>query len=292
MLNKKAVCVVCSFIIMISSGLLVCWLAFSQTYGNTSYYDRILKESGYYAAESTKIESSLQEKAHTYGMPADVVANAVTSDDVKEATGKLINKYTEFMQGKIQRITIRDVSDKTIDRLCTRLQKYAVKNGADNASVSNTILDYTKSCRSEFLSLIMPLPYFKTLLTYARSYMPCFNMFSFICGVLLGVSAILLIAINRKKEFAAFLYIMYGTISGGALTAIATLFVLAKKYFYTARFSDEYLRNTLGNIISGFFSTAFVFGTVLCMASIIVSLAANTIHSKKRVNQEKVQNDI
>lgn len=218
---KRAICLISSFVLTISLGILIANNIVENKLLNKKYIESKLEESEFHEQISREVKSAFEEYIYQSGLPKDTIEGLFTDAMIKRDVSSLVNCVYEGSKITVSEAKVRDNLDKKI-----------------NAYISSTGQMLTAEGRANierFKNLIVN-QYKKSINISSNGYMKVHKLVSQVqilsdeVGVmpwlLLGICLFLIIFLNRNNLLRAMNYVSISILSLGIVLKICVFIVL------------------------------------------------------------------
>ena len=218
---KRAICLISSFVLTISLGILIANNIVENKLFNKKYIESKLEESEFHEQISREVKSAFEEYIYQSGLPKDTIEGLFTDAMIKRDVSSLVNCVYEGSKITVSEAKVRDNLDKKI-----------------NAYISSTGQMLTAEGRANierFKNLIVN-QYKKSINISSNGYMKVHKLVSQVqilsdeVGVmpwlLLGICLFLIIFLNRNNLLRAMNYVSISILSLGIVLKLCVCIVL------------------------------------------------------------------
>lgn len=218
---KRAICLISSFVLTISLGILIANNIVENKLLNKKYIESKLEESEFHEQISREVKSAFEEYIYQSGLPKDTIEGLFTDAMIKRDVSSLVNCVYEGSKITVSEAKVRDNLDKKI-----------------NAYISSTGQMLTAEGRANierFKNLIVN-QYKKSINISSNGYMKVHKLVSQVqilsdeVGVmpwlLLGICLFLIIFLNRNNLLRAMNYVSISILSLGIVLKLCVCIVL------------------------------------------------------------------
>ena len=218
---KRAICLISSFVLTISLGILIANNIVENKLLNKKYIESKLEESEFHEQISREVKSAFEEYIYQSGLPKDTIEGLFTDAMIKRDVSSLVNCVYEGSKITVSEAKVRDNLDKKI-----------------NAYISSTGQMLTAEGRANierFKNLIVN-QYKKSINISSNGYMKVHKLVSQVqilsdeVGVmpwlLLGICLFLIIFLNRNNLLRAMNYVSISILSLGIVLKLCVFIVL------------------------------------------------------------------
>ena len=218
---KRAICLISSFVLTISLGILIANNIVENKLLNKKYIESKLEESEFHEQISREVKSAFEEYIYQSGLPKDTIEGLFTDAMIKRDVSSLVNCVYEGSKITVSEAKVRDNLDKKINAYISSTGQLLTAEGRANIE--------------RFKNLIVN-QYKKSINISSNGYMKVHKLVSQVqilsdeVGVmpwlLLGICLFLIIFLNRNNLLRAMNYVSISILSLGIVLKICVFIVL------------------------------------------------------------------
>lgn len=218
---KKVICLISSFVLMISLGILIANNIVEDKLLNKKYIESKLEESEFHEQISREVKSAFEEYIYQSGLPKETIEGLFTEAMIKRDVSSLVNCVYEGSKITVSDAKVRDNLDKKINEYISSTGQMLTAEGRANIErFKNLIVNqYKKSINisSNGYMKVHKLVHEIQILSDEVGIMP---------WLLLGICLFLIIALNRNNLLRAINYISISILSLGILLKLCVAIVM------------------------------------------------------------------
>ena len=218
---KKVICLISSFVLMISLGILIANNIVEDKLLNKKYIESKLEESEFHEQISREVKSAFEEYIYQSGLPKETIEGLFTEAMIKRDVSSLVNCVYEGSKITVSDAKVRDNLDKKINEYISSTGQMLTAEGRANIErFKNLIVNqYKKSINisSNGYMKVHKLVHEIQILSDEVGIMP---------WLLLGICLFLIIALNRNNLLRAINYISIAILSLGILLKLCVAIVM------------------------------------------------------------------
>ncbi len=218
---KKVICLISSFVLMISLGILIANNIVENKLLNKNYIESKLEESEFHEQISREVKSAFEEYIYQSGLPKETIDGLFTEAMIKRDVSSLVNCVYEGSKITVSDVKVRDNLDKKINEYVSSTGQMLTAEGRANIErFKNLIVNqYKKSINisSNGYMKVHKLVHEIQILSDEVGIMP---------WLLLGICLFLIIALNRNNLLRAINYISISVLSLGIVLKLCVAIVL------------------------------------------------------------------
>lgn len=218
---KKVICLISSFVLMISLGILIANNIVEDKLLNKKYIESKLEESEFHEQISREVKSAFEEYIYQSGLPKETIEGLFTEAMIKRDVSSLVNCVYEGSKITVSDAKVRDNLDKKINEYISSTGQMLTAEGRANIErFKNLIVNqYKKSINisSKGYMKVHKLVHEIQILSDEVGIMP---------WLLLGICLFLIIALNRNNLLRAINYISIAILSLGILLKLCVAIVM------------------------------------------------------------------
>ena len=209
---KKVICLISSFVLMISLGILVANNIVEDKLLNKKYIESKLEESEFHEQISREVKSAFEEYIYQSGLPKETIEGLFTEAMIKRDVSSLVNCVYEGSKITVSDAKVRENLDKKINEYISSTGQMLTAEGRANIErFKNLIVNqYKKSIK------VHKLVHEIQILSDEVGIMP---------WLLLGICLFLIIALNRNNLLRAINYISISILSLGIVLKLCVAIV-------------------------------------------------------------------
>lgn len=218
---KKVICLISSFVLMISLGILVANNIVEDKLLNKKYIEFKLEESEFHEQISREVKSAFEEYIYQSGLPKETIEGLFTEAMIKRDVSSLVNCVYEGSKITVSDAKVRENLDKKINEYISSTGQMLTAEGRANIErFKNLIVNqYKKSINisSNGYMKVHKLVHEIQILSDEVGIMP---------WLLLGICLFLIIALNRNNLLRAMNYISISILSLGIVLKLCVAIVM------------------------------------------------------------------
>lgn len=218
---KRAICLISSFVLTISLGILIANNIVENKLLNKKYIESKLEESEFHEQISREVKSAFEEYIYQSGLPKDTIEGLFTDAMIKRDVSSLVNCVYEGSKITVSEAKVRENLDKKInDYISSTGQLLTAEGRANIERFKNLIVNqYKKSINisSNGYMKVHKLVSQVQILSDEVGVMP---------WLLLGICLFLIIFLNRNNLLRAMNYVSISILSLGIVLKICVFIVL------------------------------------------------------------------
>lgn len=218
---KKVICLISSFVLMISLGILIANNIVEDKLLNKKYIESKLEESEFHEQISREVKSAFEEYIYQSGLPKETIEGLFTEAMIKRDVSSLVNCVYEGSKITVSDAKVRDNLDKKINEYISSTGQMLTAEGRANIErFKNLIVNqYKKSINisSNGYMKVHKLVHEIQILSDEVGIMP---------WLLLGICLFLIIALNRNNLLRAINYISISILSLGIVLKLCVAIVM------------------------------------------------------------------
>ena len=218
---KRAICLISSFVLTISLGILIANNIVEDKLLNKKYIESKLEESEFHEQISREVKSAFEEYIYQSGLPKETIEGLFTEAMIKRDVSSLVNCVYEGSKITVSDAKVRDNLDKKINEYISSTGQMLTAEGRANIErFKNLIVNqYKKSINisSKGYMKVHKLVHEIQILSDEVGIMP---------WLLLGICLFLIIALNRNNLLRAINYISIAILSLGILLKLCVAIVM------------------------------------------------------------------
>lgn len=244
----------------------------SNTIFSKEYALAKLDETNYYSNIYNYIQSNFEKYTQQSGLESSVFENVITEDLIKEDTLKIINNIYES-----------DDSEITTEALEENLKANIKSQIGDNQVLKDDALDdFTKTIAKEYKTSISKYKVFDEIGSKFTKIKMLLSVVQVIVITVLVADIILILVINLKTIIKFLSGMGISILSSGILFEVIKLYISKKINIQNISILNEYISETVKNIINEIMAVFGNYATYLIILGIIVVIISSLIESKKK----------
>ncbi len=242
----------------------------SSTILNKNYVLSKLEEINYYDEVYKQVESNFENYIHQSGLDEIVLKDIVSKEKIKKDSQLILNKLYEGSEEEFETQEIKDNLNKNIENTLGNTKLNITQKNAINSFVNKICEEYKNSITYYDLGKIHNN--YEKIVKYA-------GIAKKVALVTIAVSIILLLLLNIKSIYKAFILCGISLTSTGIFFIITNNFINMKIKIQNILILNNTISQLIRNILADILNKINQYGGILLAIGLALIIIFNLIHS-------------
>lgn len=250
----------------------------SSTILNKNYILSKLEETNYYNKIYEEVKSNFENYIHQSGLEESVLEDIISKEKVKKDTELIISNLYDGLEEKIDTQEIKDNLNKNIEETLGNAKLVVTQRNAIDALIEKICDEYTTT--------ISHYEYEKQINDVYLKVMKYLEMAKKIILVIIAISIILLVFLNRRRIYKAFSLLGVSLATTGIFFIIVNIFINMKIKVQTILILNDAISDTLRNILTELLNSINGYGYIMLGVGLVFIIVSNLIHNMLKHGDE------
>lgn len=277
-LVKTIIKYIITIIIAISMILFLTINLASSTILNKNYILSKLEETDYYNKIYEDVKSNFENYIHQSGLEESVLEDIISKEKVKKDTELIISNLYDGLEEKIDTQEIKDNLNKNIEETLGNAKLIVTQRDAIDTLIEKICDEYTTT--------ISHYEYEKQINNAYLKVMKYLEVAKKVILVIIAISIILLVFLNRRRIYKAFSLLGVSLTSASILFIMVNIFINMRIKVQTILILNDAVSTTLRNILVELLNTISSYGYIMLGIGLVFIIVSNLIHNILKYGDE------
>lgn len=250
----------------------------SSTILNKNYVLSKLEETDYYNKIYEDVKSNFENYIHQSGLEESVLEDIISKEKVKKDTELIISNLYDGLEEKIDTQEIKDNLNKNIEETLGNAKLVVTQRDAIDTLIEKICDEYTTT--------ISHYEYEKQINNVYLKVMKYLEVAKKVILVIIAISIILLVFLNRRRIYKAFSLLGVSLTSASIFFIMVNIFINMRIKVQTILILNDAVSTTLRNILVELLNTISSYGYIMLGIGLVFIIVSNLIHNILKYGDE------